>query len=95
MGLLRGNENQVGTVAWRGQEIPVKAYFNDRGQQVSFSHVQIADMPPGMREAVFHWATEIRIIKMGTPPTGCAYYQEDIEEFLAWEQAQAKFADEE
>ena len=79
----------VGTVIWRGQEIPVTADFNDRGQPVGFPRVQIADMPPAMREAVRHWATEIRIVKMGMPPTGCAYYLEDIEEFLTWEQTQA------
>ncbi len=90
MGLLGISKKQVGIVTWRGQEIPVTADVNQRGHAVGFEKVQIADMPPALREAVRHWATEIRIVKMGMPPTGCAYYLEDIEEFLAWEQAQAK-----
>lgn len=94
MGLLGIREKQVGAVTWRGQEVPVTADLNDRGQPVGFEKIQIADMPPGMREAVWHWAIEIRIIKMGMPPAGCAYYREDIEEFLAWEQAQAAGDDE-
>jgi len=92
MGRFGIDRKQVGTVTWQGQEIPVTVDFNDRGQPVGFEKIQIADMPPAMREAVRHWATEIRIIKMGMPPTGCAYYLDDIEQFLAWEQAQAKLA---
>jgi hypothetical protein len=95
MGLLGISKKQVGTVTWRGQEIPVTADFNGRGHPVGFEKIQIAAMPPAMREAVRHWATEIRIVKMGMPPSGCAYYLEDIEEFLAWEQTQAKVEDEE
>lgn len=94
MGLHDITKKNVGTVTWRGQEIPVTADFNGRGHPVGFEKIQIADMPQGMREAVCQWATEIRIIKMGMPPTGCAYYLEDIEEFLAWEQAQAKLTGE-
>jgi len=95
MGLDGITKKNVGTVTWRGLDIPVTADVNQRGHAVGFEKVQIADMPPAMREAVCHWATEVRIIKMGMPPTGCAYYLEDIEEFLTWEQAQAKVEDEE
>ena len=86
-----GNDmRQTRKVTWRGHAIPVKADFNDRNQQVGFERVQIADMPPAMREAIRHWATEIRVVKMGMPPTGCAYYLEDIEEFLDYEKHQAQ-----
>lgn len=94
MGLPGIHKKQVGTVTWQGQEIPVTVDCNDRGQAVGFEKIQIADMPLAMREAMYRWATEIRIIKMSMPPSGCAYYQEDIEEFLSWEQAQTKLADE-
>lgn len=94
MGLLGIHEKQVGAVTWCGQEVPITADLNDCGQPVGFEKIQIADMPVGMREAVWHWATEIRTVKMGMPPTGCAYYLADIEEFLAWEQAQAAGDDE-
>lgn len=95
MGLLGIHKKQVGTVTWRGQDIPVTADVNQRGHAVGYEKVQIADMPQAMREALRHWATEIRIVKMGMPPTGCAYYLEDIEEFLVWDRAQAQLADEE
>ena len=94
MGLIGITKKNVGTVTWRGQEIPVTADVNQRGHAVGYEKVQIADMPQEMRDAVYRWATEIRIVKMGMPPTGCAYYLEDIEEFLAWERDLAQLADE-
>lgn len=90
MGLLGISKKEVGTVTWRGQDIPVTADVNQRGHAVGFEKVQIVDMPQEMRDAVRHWATEIHIVKMRMPPTGCAYYLEDIEEFLAWERDLAK-----
>lgn len=91
---LNFTHEQVGPLTWREQEVPVTADLNDRGLPVGIQKIQIADMPPGMREAVWHWATEIRILKMGMPPSGCAYYLEDIEEFIAWELEQLAGADE-
>lgn len=64
MGLLGISKKQVGTVTWRGQDIPVTADVNQCSHAVGLEKVQIEDMPPAMRDAVYRWATEIRIVKM-------------------------------
>lgn len=94
MGSIFFCDKQVGIMTWRGQDIPVKADFNAGGQPASLPRVMIADMPPAFREAVRRWLQEERIIKIGMPPSGDGYYAEDIQEFIAWKQEQAKLADE-
>lgn len=76
-----GNES---TVKWRGHEIPISA-----GQ------VQIADMPPAMLESFNYWLSKIRYSPKLGRASSDAYFVDDIEEFLIWEQARAKGEDEE
>lgn len=65
------------TVKWRGQEIPISA-----GQ------VQIKDMPSAMLESFHFWLTNIRYSpKLGMSRSD-AYFLDDIEDFLAWENDQ-------
>lgn len=83
MGLPDSKENQVGTVTWRGQEIPIGA-----GQ------VQIKDMPSAMLESFHFWLSNIRYSQKLGMSRFDAYFLDDIEDFLAWEQVQAKLDDE-
>lgn len=61
-------------VTWRGQKIPI-----------SGGQVQIQDMPPAMLESFRFWLSNIRY----SPKLGMsrfdAYFIDDIEDFLAWE----------
>lgn len=83
MGLPDSKENQVGTVTWREQAIYISA-----GQ------VLIADMPPAMLESFRFWLSNIRYSpKLGMSRSD-AYFLDDIEDFLVWEQAQANLDNE-
>lgn len=69
-----GNES---TVKWQGQEI-----------RVSGGQVQIADMPQAMRDSFNSWLSNIRYSPKLGRASSSAYFVDDIEDFLAWENDQ-------
>lgn len=85
---------QIDSVKWRGRDIPVKADFNAAGQPVGFPLVMIEDMPEDFREDFEAWLRDVRIIGIGRASSNSVYL-DDIEQFLSWEQAQARLAAEE
>lgn len=89
---MGNDEQQIDVIHWRGHEIPVKAASRD-GKAVGFAFMKIADMPPEFREAFGRWVRDVRGMGYATP-SGEFIYMDDIEQFLAWEQAQAKLAGE-
>lgn len=84
---MGNEEQQIDVIHWRGHDIPVKAASCD-GQAVGFGFVKIVDMPPEFHEAF------IRCGMRYATPSSEFIYLDDIEQFLAWEQAQTKAGDE-
>lgn len=85
---MGNEEQQIDVIHWRGHDIPVKAASRE-GQAVGFAFVMIADMPPEFHEAIIHSG-----MRYATSSSEFIYL-DDIEKFLAWEQAQTKADDDE
>lgn len=85
---------QIDSVKWRGLDIPVRADFNAAGQPVGVPLVMIEDMPEDFRVDFEAWLRDVRIIGIGRASSNSVYL-DDIEQFLSWEQAQARLAAEE
>lgn len=85
---MENDMQQIDEITWRGNHIPVKVQLHN-GQPVGLELILIDDMPTEFHENLNIWLRDVRIIKIGMPPSGKAYYLEDIEEYLSSEQGRA------